>query len=184
GPSQPQQVTTVKGTKSNIDNRSGLGEGTDEQKMDDDVATEGLRSKSVSLRRRFRVVVDWQNSSIGGLARQAINEVLQGLDEISRDISEASPSQKETALRNWNNSKANLYRLGQMLTDPKAQQEVDEALRCLDECYQQWEGGNNDEAIKLLDKAAEHVRKASRGGGGAGGGPSGIAVNDPGVPNE
>ncbi|MCX8126721.1 MAG: hypothetical protein N3E40_06275, partial [Dehalococcoidia bacterium] len=69
GPSQPQQVTTVKGTKMNSDNRSGLGEGTDEQKMDDDVDTEGLRSKSVSHKRRFRVVVDWQTSSISGQAR-------------------------------------------------------------------------------------------------------------------
>ncbi|MCS7137541.1 MAG: hypothetical protein NZ941_04130, partial [Candidatus Caldarchaeum sp.] len=137
-PSQPQQVTTVKSIKSNSDNRSGLGEGTAEQKMDDDVATEGLRSKSVSHKRRFRVEVDWQTSSVSGQARQALNDALQGLDAFKRDISEAFPSQAETMRRNWNNSKANLYRYGQMLTDPKAQQEVDEALRCLDESYQQW----------------------------------------------
>ncbi|MDW8360454.1 MAG: hypothetical protein RMK31_07745, partial [Candidatus Caldarchaeum sp.] len=83
-----------------------------------------------------------------------------GLDELKKHIIEASTGQQETALRNWNNSKANLYRLGQMITDPEAQQEVDEALRCLDECYQQWEGGNNDEAIKMLDKAAEHARRS------------------------
>ncbi|MDW8042396.1 MAG: hypothetical protein RMJ75_06330 [Nitrososphaerota archaeon] len=177
-PTQPQQATTVRSTKSNSDNRSGLGEGADGQKVDD-VATEGLRSKSVSHKRRFRVVVDWQTSSLTGQARQALNDALQGLDAVSRDISEISPSQKETALRNWNNSKANLYRLGQMLTGPTAQQEVGEALRCLDESYQQWEKGNKDGAIKLLDKAAEHVRRAGRGEG-----PSGIAVTDPGVPNE
>ncbi|MEM1945254.1 MAG: hypothetical protein QXX57_05910 [Nitrososphaerota archaeon] len=82
--------------------------------------------------------------------------------------------------KNYNSSRPNTKRYGQIVTDPAAQQAVAESIRNLDEFEEQLRSGNREEAIKLLDKAMSNIRRAAKISGDS----AGIAVTDPGVPTE